>query len=378
MSSMIFPSLYVSLDGTKVTMIDLIIYGFAFGLGICSLVLNCVVLDTFRKSSRLHDMMGYFITNMAVADTLISIFVIYNNLYNLVVFQHATECLFRFGMLNALNITSVLTLAALTLDRYLKIVHPYLHEKHVSSLGEKIALAIIWAVSLLVGLLPLMGWSNITHGEFTCSYFGAFTKGYMILIVTMFFIPFVLMIILYTHLIHISMKHARMIASQNTGGSHPNRATWKSTKTVCLIIGAYFLCWGPLGFYIIVVISDSRIMEGVNEGQVLAYLAPIAFSNSIINPMIYAFKINEVRDKFKAFCCCLCRKHRTSSSDTTSVLAMSQTSSRSPRHQTNHNNNNSLPMTRKQGNKNNSLPMQRKQEHVMTKTISCFTVATNV
>ncbi|XP_035824603.1 5-hydroxytryptamine receptor 4-like [Aplysia californica] len=249
------------------------------------------------------------------------IFLFYNTTYNMSNFQIYKECLARYGLLVFLIVSSVLHLVFLSLDRYFKIVLPYRYGEWFTVKSMALVSAFIWFLSLVFAILPLTGW-NTTPWEvppdlskpdeeddvLLCSFFGVLHQDYLKFLVIIFWIPFFFMGIFYAHIFKIAHRHARLIAAQEGGGpgaSSKDRHSWKYTKTVVIIMGVYFLCWVPCGIVIIMFLRG-HLNEWtlIEQGTLLLYTSSTAYVNSLVNPIIYAFKISSVRRRFlQVFCC---------------------------------------------------------------------------
>ena len=124
---------------------------------------NLLTLFVIIRYRPLHDVTGMFIANLAVADLLQSTFgmplIATSAFHNRWRFGDSLCTL--SGMTNSLFcITSMLTLAAISLDRCLAIVFPLNHFSLISSRRARLALMYIWAHALLVAVLPVFGWSR--------------------------------------------------------------------------------------------------------------------------------------------------------------------------------------------------------------------------
>ena len=124
---------------------------------------NFLTLFVIIRYRPLHDVTGMFLANLAVADLLQSTLgmplIASSAFENEWVFGD-TLCIIS-GVTNSLFcITSMLTLAAVSLDRCLAIVYPLNHHTLLTIHRARLVLIYIWAHALLVALLPAFGWSR--------------------------------------------------------------------------------------------------------------------------------------------------------------------------------------------------------------------------
>jgi hypothetical protein len=109
-----------------------------------------------------------------------------------------------------------------------------------------------------VGLTPLAGWNKkyvpteLDESHTACRYFGIMQPGYILLNVTLYWIPLILMIVMYSHVAKITCHHSRVISAQEQVLSRKSvkifeSRSWRLTKTIFIVIGVYFFCWLPTG-----------------------------------------------------------------------------------------------------------------------------------
>nr|KAG5708520.1 hypothetical protein BaRGS_032941 [Batillaria attramentaria] len=305
---------YWALNDYGVTAFDIAICVIMVTLASWIVTLNALVLDTLvrvKGANGTREPADWLVSSLSLADLVTGLFLVYNTAYNMINFQIRTECLLRLAIIHATLYSSVLHLCLLTGDRYLKIVSPYRYNTACNSTSVIVFIALTWVVSLLLALIPALGW-NLDSSEDTgpagetlpvCSYFGLHPPDYLRLVVSIFFVPFVVMIFLYAHIFKVANRHARVIAAQE-GGKTRERHSWKYTKTVVIVMGLYFFCWLPVGLVIILhvqgYLGDYTLVE---KGTMVLYASVPAYANSIINPIIYAIKVSEVRARFRAIFC---------------------------------------------------------------------------
>ena len=124
---------------------------------------NSLTLFVIIRYRPLHDVTGMFLANLAVADLLQSTFgmpLIAASAFEKEWIFGDTLCIIS-GVTNSLFcITSMLTLAAVSLDRCIEIVYPLNHQTLLTIHRARMVLIYIWAHALLVALLPAFGWSR--------------------------------------------------------------------------------------------------------------------------------------------------------------------------------------------------------------------------
>ena len=248
--------LFTTLHGYPVTMATLIIAVIMVFLGIWIILLNCLLIHTLRKYHAQLEVTDMFIHSLAVTDAVLGVLVLYNSAYNVANFQNRPECLTRFGAIHAMLMNSTGHILLLTINRYIKIIKPLRYLQIFKKWRVVLLSGIVWCFSTTIGILPLLGLNReyIPEDETgtVCRYFGIMKPPYIIINVLLYWVPMILMIILYSHVCRISLKHTREIKAQERAVHGKDsgvfdKRSWRFTKTVFIVIGVYFICWFPTG-----------------------------------------------------------------------------------------------------------------------------------
>ena len=136
------------------------------GIIIISVIGNVLTLFVITRYQPLRNETGMFLANLALADLLQSIFgmplIAASAFHKQWLFGEAL-CTIS-GLTNSLFcITSVLTLTAVSVDRWLAIVHPLQYRTWLTIRRARIVLAYIWIHALFVAILPVFGWSRFVE-----------------------------------------------------------------------------------------------------------------------------------------------------------------------------------------------------------------------
>ncbi|XP_064603957.1 adenosine receptor A1-like [Liolophura sinensis] len=360
--------IFWSLDCYGVTISVLIINFVTILVGLIIIFLNSVVITAVVRRTNRDDTTDIVIASLALADVILGMFVIYQTAYNVGNWQVFEECMVRYGILLAANLSSVLHMAFLTVDCYIKIARPYLYQRMMKRGWVITVSCILWFLSLIWGCLPVMGWNpgKSTDQMPVCGFFIITAPNYRLVMWFLFMIPLLKNILVYSHIFRIARRHATSISHQI--GSEVSRKTWRFTKTVVLVIGFYFLCWTPTGmsvltqtncvayqqsigtviqtpllfvikcgeWYIIAdlqttgesltVVNFANLLAGVfllieycgyldhihpsEKGSLIVYVTILGYINSLLNPLIYAVKIPYIKRRFAEMfgrvLCCRC------------------------------------------------------------------------
>ncbi|XP_069495234.1 G-protein coupled receptor 12 [Ambystoma mexicanum] len=253
-----------------------------------------VVLIIFHNPS-LRAPMFLLIGSLALADLLAGIGLIVNFMFAYLLQSEAAK-LVTIGLIVASFCASVCSLLAITVDRYLSLYYALTYNSERTVTFTYIMLILLWGASICVGLLPIMGW-NCLRDESTCSVIRPLTKNNAAALSVTFLLLFALMLQLYIQICKIVMRHAHQIALQHhfLATSH-YVTTRKGVSTLAIILGTFAACWMPFTLYSLIADYTYPSM------YTYATLLPATY-NSIINPVIYAFRNQEIQKALWLICC---------------------------------------------------------------------------
>ncbi|XP_041371488.1 sphingosine 1-phosphate receptor 2-like [Gigantopelta aegis] len=299
-----------ALNGSGITVGYLVFNLTLFLLGVAIILLNVVVADTLiRRRSRWREPTDTFVISLAFTDAVTGVSVLYNAVYHLLIFKDETECLIRYGIHLSILLCNTYHLAAVTMERYVRITSPFVYAKTCRKHINILVCCGIWALSFLLGLLPVMGVGK----DFSlnrCILFNVISTSYLGTVLALLWMPFVIMVFLYYHIFTIVRRHTIAIVKNDYTRTLKKRHSTtesiplKYTKTVCLVTGVYLVCWMPSGLVVLLaLLGKMDHMTLGQRGMLLMYSSITIYLNSIINPVIYAFRISTVRYRFRQIFC---------------------------------------------------------------------------
>lgn len=178
---------------------------------------NLLILAAIYIDKTLQTITNAFIINLACADLLLSIIGMPFTLASSIKYEWIfgdTWCKVN-GMANSLFcIASILTLAAVSVDRYCAILYPF---KYVTWITNKVAAAMIlyiWVHALLMACLPLTSWSRYTFisSESICTVQWEYSISFTLFLFSVcFFLPLGVMMITYLRIFRTARKQSRRI-----------------------------------------------------------------------------------------------------------------------------------------------------------------------
>lgn len=248
--------LYITQTGAKVTysyfaicMITILLAGWIISL-------NGLVIHTLLYHKPHSDVTDYFVSSLSIADFITGFLLLYMTSYSLAQFQNYWECLFRFGLTYAISQSSFSHILLITFDRYVKVIYPLRYFSMFTKRTVIVTSAVIWSASIIIGLLPLLGWHKelkLNDRGTVCRFFGILPDGYFIFNFLTSLITSLGMLILYVCIIH-EANHQRkqmkvLMEGIQVSQAHLDDQTWRLVKTVAIIVLVSNLCWLPGGEY---------------------------------------------------------------------------------------------------------------------------------
>ncbi|XP_045882086.1 melanopsin isoform X1 [Meles meles] len=283
-------------------------------VGLTGMLGNLMVIYTFCRSTSLQlptlcrtrglrTPSNMFIINLAVSDFFMSftqapVFFI-SSLHKRWFFGEA-GCEFYAFCGAVFGITSMITLMAIALDRYLVITHPLAAIGVVSKRRAALVLVGVWLYALAWSLPPFFGWSAyVPEGLLTsCSWdYMSFTpsvRAYtMLLFCFVFFLPLLVIIYCYIFIFRAIRETGRALQTFRAceGGVRSPRQQqrlqreWKMAKIELLVILLFVLSWAP---YSTVALTAFAGYAHVLTPYMNTVPAVIAKASAIHNPIIYA------------------------------------------------------------------------------------------
>ncbi|KAM5146755.1 G-protein coupled receptor 12-like [Mantella aurantiaca] len=256
---------------------------------------NAIVIAILFYTPSLRAPMFILIGSLALADLFAGVGLIVNFVV-LYVFNNEVATLSSAGLLLAAFSASVCSLLAITVDRYLSLYNALTYHTERTLTFTYLMLILLWALCICIGLLPIMGW-NCVREQSSCSVLRPVTKNNAAVLAVTFLLLFALMMQLYLQICRIAFRHAQQIAVQHQFmATSQASSTRKGVSTLSLILGTFALCWIPFAVYSLV--ADSSYPMIYTYSLVLP-----ATINSVINPIIYAFRNPDIQKSLWLACC---------------------------------------------------------------------------
>ncbi|XP_004681111.2 PREDICTED: melanopsin [Condylura cristata] len=272
-------------------------------VGLTGMLGNLTVIYTFCRSRGLRTPANMFIINLAVSDFLMSFtqapVFFASSLYKQWLFGKA-GCEF-YAFCGALfGITSMITLTAIALDRYLVITRPLATIGVVSKRRAALVLLGVWLYALAWSLPPFFGWSAyVPEGLLTsCSWdYMRFTPSFraytLLLFCFVFFLPLLAIVYCYIFIFRAIRETGQALQTFRaceSSSDFPHQRQrlqneWKMAKVILLVILLFVLSWAPYSTVALVAFAG---YAHVLTPYMTSVPAVIAKASAIHNPIVYA------------------------------------------------------------------------------------------
>ncbi|KAM7000002.1 histamine receptor H2a [Tautogolabrus adspersus] len=296
---------------------------------------NVLVCLAVCASRRLRCLTNCFIVSLAVTDLLLGLLVLPFS----ALLQLNSEwplgpvfCNFYISMDVMLCTASILTLLAISVDRYLAVTMPLRYASLVLPWRVAVAMTAVWTVSIAVSFLPIqMGWNTVNgtvqnHGpwapEGKCRF--ELNRPYVLTdSLLTFYLPLVAMCWTYLRILRIAQAQAKRIGSARPTyityncRNNPSTCTTvvssvtavalrehKATVTLAAVIGAFVVCWLPYFILFTVLgLKEHPDPSTVPEFSVVLWLG---YANSALNPLLYGALNRDFRSAYTHLLRCRC------------------------------------------------------------------------
>jgi len=194
---------------------------------------------------------------------------------------------------------STINLAAITIDRYLKVVHPIWSRKHIGRRVIYFGMFLAWALSAIYNTILLPLTSDVINGE--CLAFVLFPselhlRAYDIWYNLSFYVIIIIIFIFcYGRILVAIRRQARVMAAHGGPGSstaqaQSNQIQSNVIKTMILVCAFFAVAWLPINVYYILTGPSLTFI-----GRYYYAFMVVAMIYVSTNPFIYATKFDAVR-----------------------------------------------------------------------------------
>ena len=251
---------------------------------------NVLILLAIYKKPGLRSITNYFLASLAVGDFFVGIVAlplwITRSLLAVADEEHPLSIAVDSFHVFCVAI-STYNLCTVSLERYVGVIFPLRYNAIVTPGRFRCAVVSVWILSSRIASLRL-----VIHED-----------AYWIIVVSaVFFIPGVIISWCYVFIFKEASRQSRVIGQQSDTALTSQVRNKKTSITIAIVIGVFFLTALPaLAFAINEVVSrdggscqEKKLLESWGTWALF-----LAYSNSAINPWIYAARKSEFRDALK-------------------------------------------------------------------------------
>ncbi|XP_042357799.1 G-protein coupled receptor 161 [Plectropomus leopardus] len=184
---------------------------------LCAVTGNILVIVIVAATKTFHSVTSVLIMNLAISDLLVGIGVM--PFVALSIMNHGwkncTDLCAYVGYTSSVYCTaSVLTLAAIALDRYHSIMDCLRYSARCTLWRTCAVVLWIWLQALVTSCPPLLGWSHISYVEpmYSCAVIWASSPSYTAFMAALcYLIPAIVILFCYVNIVKVARSHARRI-----------------------------------------------------------------------------------------------------------------------------------------------------------------------
>ncbi|CAL8123005.1 unnamed protein product [Orchesella dallaii] len=332
-----------------------ILYGIVCLIGLCG---NTLVIYVVVRFSKMQTVTNLYIVNLAIADEcfLVGIpFLMTTASLGYWPFGNIV-CKAYFTSTSINQITSSMFLLIMSADRYLAVCHPISAPKWRTPFIAKLVALTAWTLSALI-MVPIFMYANTLEVDqaINCNIFWPDTGGWtgetvfiVYSLIISFAVPLSLIMIFYVLVIRklrtvgpkrkppqpstpapasngnkadnngrspnsaggvattANSNHVIITPQQANRARDRKKSHRKVTKLVLTVITVYFLCWAPYWTMQLALIFTPH--EQARHSGVMLFLflfcGCLSYSNSAMNPILYAFLSENFKKSFLKACTC--------------------------------------------------------------------------
>ncbi|XP_036381240.1 adenosine receptor A2b [Megalops cyprinoides] len=297
-------------------------------IAVLSIAGNVLVCWAVAINTTLKNATNYFLVSLAVADILVGCLAIpFAITISIGLESDFYGCLFLACFVLVLTQSSIFSLLAVAIDRYLAVKIPLRYKELMTGKRAREIIAILWILSFVIGLIPFLGWNkkqtacqnaslakNASNSscQLLCFFESVVDMSYMVYF--NFFgcvlLPLLIMLGIYIKIFNVARRQLRQIELKCINGENSHsllQREIRAAKSLSIIVGLFALCWLPVHILNCLTLFYNRLAK---PPSVMYVAIVLSHANSAVNPIIYAYRIQDFRNTFRKILSkhVLCRK----------------------------------------------------------------------
>lgn len=276
---------------------------------------NVLVCAAVGSSSTLQTPTNYFLVSLAAADVAVGLFAIpFAITISLGFCTDFHSCLFLACFVLVLTQSSIFSLLAVAVDRYLAIRVPLRYKGLVTGTRARGVIAGLWVLAFGIGLTPFLGWNSKDSATNCTESWDGSSNGSCCLIKCLFenvipmsymvyfnffgcvLPPLLIMLVIYIKVFMVAcdqlqrtelMDHSRTVLQREI----------HAAKSLAMIVGIFALCWLPVHVInCVTLFQPAWAKDKPKWAMNMAIL--LSHANSVVNPIVYAYRNRDFRYTF--------------------------------------------------------------------------------
>ncbi|XP_073443671.1 sphingosine 1-phosphate receptor 5 [Dendrobates tinctorius] len=276
-------------------------------LVVCVLIVleNLIVLLALWRNKKFHSPMFYLLGNLTLSDLLAGVAYMVNIVLSGANTLRLTPVMWfvREGGVFVTLTASIFSLLAIAIERHITMVRMKLYS------GDKqgrmaLLVGVSWLLSILLGVLPILGWNCIRNLPSCSTILPLYSKDYILFCITIFLAILISIVVLYLRIYRIVKLNSQRLGTLRKGALKKSQKYMALLKTVTIVVGTFIGCWLPLFILLLFDVSCE-----VNACPVLLkadYFLGLAMINSLLNPIIYTLTSRDIRRAILRLVCFFC------------------------------------------------------------------------
>ncbi|KAK2154721.1 hypothetical protein LSH36_259g01016 [Paralvinella palmiformis] len=298
----------------------------SFLIGAVGLTGNTFVVVVIMSASKMRKQLtNAYIINQSVIDGTISLFLILTTIFEDDGRKYHTlgdEIFCKLWLtkiwLWGFFVTSSYNLLALTLERYLAVVHPIWHKLKMTKNKVAVSIVFVWFFGPVYNLAYMIPTAGITETGY-CTVYSIWPNSLsqhavgVLTIFIQFFGPLFMLVFFYTRMIIVLRRRVAPEGSSNSnresGGGTVQvrksdsmaRARKNILKTLAMVAFSFVFCWTWNQIYYLM--FNLGLMTGDFTSVFYNFTVVMVFLNCCINPFIYIAKYEQFQKTMKMLFC---------------------------------------------------------------------------
>ncbi|XP_072211624.1 delta-type opioid receptor isoform X2 [Excalfactoria chinensis] len=267
---------------------------------------NVLVMYGIVRYTKMKTATNIYIFNLALADALATSTLPFQSAKYLMETWPFGELLCKLVLsIDYYNMfTSIFTLTMMSVDRYVAVCHPVKALDFRTPAKAKIINVCIWVLSSIIGVpIMVMAVTKSKDGTVLCTlqfpdppiYWDTVTK--ICVFIFAFMVPILVITICYGLMI-LRLKSVRLLS----GSKEKDRNLRRITRMVLVVVAAFIICWTPIHIFVIVWTLVDIDKKNPYVVASLHFCIALGYTNSSLNPVLYAFLDENFKRCFREFC----------------------------------------------------------------------------